>query len=368
MRTTTLTLAATVALVLTGAASAQDRNVDKIYLTDGSVLKDVGVVSEGLQEVEYRSGRNKSTVPSERVLRIEFGQKPKTVDQADTSAGQEDYLDAIAGMQNYVAAVEEKPDKRFPWAAAYARYRIVDFHGVMGDLQALGAAADEVIAKHPDTRYAPLAFLAKAQAFLDAGDVAKAKAAADSFGRFITDKGLAGRWPVEQRLWAALTSGETGKKLEDTLIAVSTDAAEYPSVRNRSEVAIAEALFAGKKYAEAEKIFSSIVKDAKADSRTLAAAWTGLGDCLYYGRFPAAPAEEKPELLKSALKAYLRPVVVYPDESIYVAKAAFHAGRCYQELGGDAEATDRAKRLYAFVITNFKGSRWEREARQFYGR
>jgi len=366
MRTTISTFAATAALVLASAAHAQEKNADKIYLTDGSVLKDVGVVSEGLQGVEYRSGRSKETVASERVLRIDYGQKPKLVDQADAAASQEEYLDALAEMQNYVAEVDEKPDKRFAWAAAYARYRIVELSGIIGDLGALATAADEVVAKHPDTRYAPLAFVAKAQAFVDAGDPAKAKAAAESFGRFVADKGLTGRWPVEQRLWAALTSGDTGKKLEDALVAVSTDAAEYPSVRNRAEVSIAESLFGGKKYPEAEKIFNSIVKDSKADTRTLAAAWTGLGDCLY-GRAAGAGDDVKPTLLKDALKAYLRPVVVYPDESVYVAKAAFYAARCYQELGG-TEANDRAKRLLVFVITNFKGSKWEREAKQFYGR
>jgi len=367
MRTTPFTLTATAALVLAGAASAQEKNADKIYLTDGTVLKDTGVVSEGLMEVEYRSGRNKQTVASERVLRIEYGQKPKVVDQADAAAGQEEYLDAIAEMQNYVASVTDKPDKRYPWAVAYARYRILEFNGIIGELDALAAAADEVVAKHPDTRFAPLAFVAKAQAFVDAGNQARAKSAADSFGKFVTDKGLTGRWPVEQRLWAALTSGDTGKKLEDALIAISSDAAEYPSVRNRAEVSIAESLSAGKKYAEAEQIFSSIATDAKADTRTLAAAWTGLGQCLY-ARAEVAVGEEKATLLKSALKAFLRPVVIYPDESIYVSKAAFLAARCYQQLGGGTEAADRAKRLLVFVITNFKGSRWEREARQFYGR
>jgi hypothetical protein len=372
MRTTTITFAALAALTFAGAADAQDRNADKIYLTDGSVLKDVGVINEGLQDVEYRSGRNnKATVAAERVLRIEYGHKPKLVDQADAAALQEEYLDALSQMQNYVAETDEKPDKRFPWAAAYARYRIVEINGIIGDLESLSMAADDVVAKHTTTRFAPLAFVAKAQAYLDAGNVAKAKAAAESFGRFVSDKALTGRWPVEQRLWAALTSGETGKKLEDTLIAVSTDAAEYPSVRNRAEVSIAESLLAGKKHVEAEKLLTTIVADAKADTRTLAAAWTGLGDCLY-GRATAmnAPeqAEERARLLKDALKAYLRPVVVYPDESVYVAKAAFYAARCYQQLEADPATADRAKRLLAFVINNFKGTQWEREARQFYGK
>ncbi len=180
----------------------------------------------------------------------------------------------------------------------------------------------------------------------------------------MADKQLTGRWVVEQKLWAALTSGETGKKLQDALAAVAADAAEFPSVRNRAEVAIAESLLGGKKIAEAEKVFRDVVKESKADARTMAAAWTGLGDALY-ARAGNASAEEKPAMLKEALKAYMRPVVVYPDESAYVSKAAFLAGRCYQELG-DTESMDRSRKLFTFVITTFKGSRWEREARAFY--
>lgn len=367
MRTTTLLLAATAALVAADSALAQDKNTDRIYLTDGTVLKDVGVTTDGLQQVEYRSGRSKSTVESERILRIEFGLKPKAVDQADGYAKEEEFLDAIAEMQNYLNAIDGKGDKRFPWAAAYARYRLVELHGVIGDVDALSRAAEELVAKDPESRYAPIAFIAKAQALLDSGNVAGAKAAAEGLGRFVEAKALAGRWPVEQRLWAAMTSGNTGKKLEDALAAISADAVEYPSVRNRAEVAIAESLVGGKKLSEAEKIFREIVKDSKADARTLAAAWTGLGDCLYT-RADSAVDDDKATLLRDALKAYLRPVVVYPDESLYVAKAAFYAGRCYQELGGGDEASDRAKRLLTFVIVNFKGTKWEREARSFINR
>ncbi|MEZ6014629.1 MAG: tetratricopeptide repeat protein [Planctomycetota bacterium] len=370
MRTSTLILAAAATFGLAAPVRAQDKNTDKIYLTDGSVMKDVGIVNDGIQEVEYRSGRSKSTVPSERVLRIEYGAKPKTVDLADSDADQDEYIDAVAEMGNYLSETEKKPDKKFPWAAAYARYRLVELNGILGNIEGLGKAADELISKHPDSRYAPLAFVAKAQAMLDAGNAGGAKAAAEAFGRFVQDKGLIGRWPVEQRLWAALASGNTGKKLQEALMGVSTDAAEYPSVRNRAEVSIAESLYGGKDFAGAEKIFNAIVKEAKADARTMAAAWTGLGDCLYT-KAGAAPDDQKVAQLRDSLKAYLRTVVVYPDESLYVAKAAFQAGRCYQEIaraGNDTEATDRAKRLFSFVITNFPGSKWEREARDFYGR
>jgi len=368
MRTSTLFVAATAVLTLATGVRGQDpgKDTDKIYLTDGGVVKDVGVTTEGVNEVEYRNGRNKATVKAEDVLRIEYGRKPKSVDQADTYAEQEGYVDAIAEMETYLGSVDGKPDKRYPWAAAYAQYRLVELNAIIGDLPALSAAADSVANKHGDSRYAPLAFVAKAQALLDAGKAAEAKAAVEGFGRFIEAKSLTGRWSVEQKLWSALTSGKTGKELEADLKAVGVDAAEYPSVRNRAEVAIGEALLGTKKVAEAEKVFREILRESKADSRTLAAAWTGLGDCLRT-RGEAAEAADQPPLFREALIAYMRPVVVYPDEALYVAKAAFYAGRCYQLLGGP-ESIDRAKRLWRHVVVNFPRSRWEREARDFYAK
>jgi TolA-binding protein len=219
-----------------------------------------------------------------------------------------------------------------------------------------------VIKRHADSRYAPLAFVAKAQALVDRDDKAAAKGVATQLGSYLQDKGLAGRWELEQRYWAAVTSGETGKKLQDALAAVSSAAGEYPSVYAQAEVAIAESLLAGGKADEAEKIFRSVSNAAQATSRTMAAAWTGLGDCLW-GKADKASGDDKNALLREAITAYMRPVVMYPNQGAYVARAAFYAGRSFQMIGGD-ESRDRARRLYREVIFKFPGTRWDREARE----
>ena len=354
--------AAVLTLALGGTALAQNDATDRIYLTDGTIIKEVSVSAEGLTEVEYKEGRSKSTVASDRVLRIDYGRKPKLVDQADGLASDEAYLDAIAEMSNYLGEVEDKPDRRFPWAAAYARYRLIEFNRIIGDVEALNGAAEELIGNNPDSRYAPLAFVARAQVLSDNGDLDGAKKAVEAFGNFVDAKSLAGRWPIEQKLWDALTSGKSGKALEDALADVSSSAAQFPTVRNRAEVAIADSMFRRDEVDEAEKIFREIVDDTKADSRTLAAAWTGLGDCLYSRA--GGSTDGKEDHLRAALKAYLRVVVLYEDEFLYVPKAAFYAGRCYSELP-DEEAADRARKLYIYVIRNFPGGRWAREARNF---
>ena len=47
-----------------------------------------------------------------------------------------------------------------------------------------------------------------------------------------------------------------------------------------------------------------------------------------------------------------------------VAKAAFFAGRCFQEVGGE-DSRDRSSRLFRFVMRNFPNARWAQEAREY---
>ncbi len=115
---------------------------DRIYQSDGSILEDVTVVEEGLSTVSYKpSGSKKAkTVDSELVLSIEFSNKPEEVSTADVDASQEAFGSALAGMENYLANLGSKKDKKFPWAANYARFRIIELNALMNDQAALIAS------------------------------------------------------------------------------------------------------------------------------------------------------------------------------------------------------------------------------------
>ncbi len=342
---------------------------DRIYQSDGSILEDVTVVEEGLSTVSYKpSGSKKAkTVDSELVLSIEFSNKPEEVSTADVDASQEAFGSALAGMENYLANLGSKKDKKFPWAANYARFRIIELNALMNDQAALIAGVDALMAEGGDSRYLPLAMIEKIETQLINGDAAGAKEAGTAFKNLITDKGLTQRWKYEQELLALRAdTSKKGASLEKDLQNLSRAAAVFPTVTNAADVATAESLLSRSEFSDAEELFAGVTEDPNADDRTLAAAWTGLGDCLFRrGEAKVGSDDEGANaLFGEARQAFMRTVVNYRFQYAYVAKSAFYAGRCFQLIGGEGAKANSTK-LYYFVMRTFRGSKWADSAQEF---
>ncbi|MFT7668256.1 MAG: tetratricopeptide (TPR) repeat protein [Planctomycetota bacterium] len=339
---------------------------DTIYLLDGSSIPDVKIGSETFKEISYRAGSKSKTVKTDNVLRLEFTAKSPIVDRADTAAVEGQVLAAIDDFNVYLEGfLSDGRRPRFKWEPAYAMYRLVELNGMVGDVDALVASADLLIDKAPESRYLPMVYLAKAEAQFMSGKSPAAQKTLKEFLNLIQAKSLSRRWQVEQKLATILfDSSIKGKDRISKLNAISDQAGEeLPLVRNRAEVAIGEALTGDKKFKEAEEIFGDITENPQADQRTLAAAYTGLGDCLYY-RANKSKGEAKQELLVEAAKAYMRVVVVYKDQSLYVPKAMFWAGRVFDASTVEGDKA-KAQKLYGQVSRDYRGSQWATEANAF---
>jgi len=304
---------------------------DDIYLTDGKTLSDVDVTEETMAEVTYKSDRKTATVASDRVLSITYSEKPQLVDQGDAAMAGDLFVDAEAYLFNFLDGVKERVPSKHKWSRAYAYYRLVIVYGVMGEVGDLASTADEMVTLEPDSRYLPIVLAMKAQVLADSGDKAKAISALGDLEKLAKARGLGDRWKLEVELgkilYGPLTGGAQRKKLED--ISGRAGAAQ-PIVRNKAEASIGASFLAEGKLKEAEGILTAVVADPKADDRTLAAAYAGVGQCL----FRRGEAASDPALLSAALKAYMRVVVLYKNEINYLPESLFFAGRCFQLLGG----------------------------------
>ena len=359
---TSFSLASSMALaafsILTVSAQA-----DTIYMIDGTVIEDVTVQSELLDFVIYRVDAKTQTASSDAILFVEFSSKPLDVDQADAAIADEMLLDALDGLESFLAGMTEPP-RRKPWSFAYALYRLVQVHEIMGEWDKVIATVDHLIVIQPDSRYVPLAQMRKIQALSDSGkDPASAIAA---FKKMINAKGLGDRWRIEADLSSVIHDGtlSVSQKIESLKDLSARAGVSHPLARNRAEVALGEEALRGNKVPAALKIFQGVAADPRADSRTLAAAYLGLGDC-YWARGERNPGEESGKVdLNKALVSYMRIVVVYKAEQRYVPKAMFYAGRCFQLIDGEG-AQEHAKKLYNKLIRYYGGSRWAQEAKGF---
>jgi len=350
------------ALLIAPAASA-----DTIHLTDGKSIEDCQITAETYEVIEYRAGSRKQSVATDKVLRIEYAKRPTLVDRAETAAADEQPHDAIADLETYVQGLLESGKReRYAWAPAFAMYRLVELNRMVGELPAAEAAADRLIEKAPRSRFVPPAYLAKADIQNDQGQGAKALTTINQLEALIQKSKLSRRWALECDLSKVLYDAKLGgKKKRDKLEEVSAKAGrEFPTVRNRADVAEAETYLAAKSFGEAEKIFQRICDDPKADAGTLAAAFTGLGDCLFQRAFGMSTGAEQSELYREALLAFMRVVVVYKDQTRYVPKAMLLAGRIFDQ-SADEISKESAQKLYRSVIRIYGGTPWARDARGF---
>lgn len=361
--------AACSAAALSFLSAAALATPDRIYQSNGSILEDVTIVEEGLSTVTYKASGSKdeSSVDSELVLEIEYSNKPDEVAISDVDASNEAFGSALAGMQNYLENLGGKKDKKFPWAPNYARYRIVELNAFMNDVPAMSAAVDALIADAPESRYVPLAMIDKIDTLLLNGNSAEAKAASTAFKDLIASKGLTQRWKYEQELLALRSdSSKKGESLESALQTLSRAAAVFPTVTNAADVATAESMLARSEFTKAEELFRGVTEASNADDATMAAAYTGLGDCLYRRAEAKVGSDDEgaKKLFEDAQLAFMRTVVNYRFQYAYVAKAAFYAGRCFQQIGGEG-SKEKSSKLLISVIVNFKGSKWADSAKEF---
>lgn len=370
----TLRTVALAALLLPAALAGAAR-ADVIYLVDGSTLSDVDIKTEELSGVTYEQ-KGKSgvqTLDPDKVLSVEYKKKPSLLDQADSLAAEGALADAIDRFNVFVEGVtsgENRKDRQ-AWAPAYALQRVIELRSSLGDAEGVVKAAEALLAKAPDSRHAPEAQLAKAEALKALGKDSQATQALGDLRTMIDAKALSKRWTLRLQLAEVLfDAGVKGQDKRDRLIEIAGQAGRtYPSVANRARVAEGETYLEGSKpdFGAAKKVFEKILADPKADDATMAGAYTGMGDCLFHeAAAKGSGSDASKKDLDAALMAYMRVAVNYRDQTRYAPKAMFYAGRSLDLLGeGDEAAKANARRLYGAVIQNYPGSEWAREARNF---
>ena len=363
MNTFRRTVAFAAALALTTAAALADR----IYLTNGTSLDGVDIANETLAGVTYRAkGKSgEQSVQADQVLRVEYAKLPRLVDEALSDAEDDNLqsaIDTLSDFANGVLSGENKRDKQL-WAPGYALYRAIEFCAAVASqesLQRIVTLSDTLVEKLPDSRYVPLALISKASALRDLGKGKEAGETITALRTLVSTKALSEAFKLEADLLDIETGSLKGQQRRDKLLEVQGKAgSQYPLVKSRARVLEAQTYIEGetKDFSKARQIYDAVIKDPKADDATLAGAYTGMGDCLFQ------EASEKfrtggdaSVILRDAVLSYLRVVLVYKDQSRYVPKAMFQAGRTF-EMMGEGRKPD-ARRMYSSVIQHYPGSEW----------
>ena len=349
MRATTLLLAC----LLTSSATA-----DEIVRTDGKILKEVTIVEETLTQVLYKKGNAQQSVSSDEILSIVYAKKPRLVDEGDNAEAEDDPIGAFDILDQYVEGQIKKPNERKKWAPPYAAWRTVELCQVLDDVAGVVKCTDRLIKNYPDSRFVPAAYLARASSQARQDKQGAAQTTLKELLALVQSKNLSKRWELEANLGLILTDITTkGSAKRDQLQEIIGQAGtQFPTVANRAHVAVGETFLVQidsakeeqkKELAEdARKIFAGIVKDQKADSETLAAAFAGLGTALFH-------QGENHE----ALMNFLRVIVLYEGHSQYVSQSMFYAMLCFRQ-NEDEESRNRYKEMKWKLQQRYPESNW----------
>ena len=104
MRTRNQLLSFSAALLLVPTSA----RADTIFLTDGSMIGDCTVLTEGILSVQYKANKKERSVGSDKVLTIEFDRFPKLVDQAEAALAGDQHLIAVDDFEDYIEKAETK--------------------------------------------------------------------------------------------------------------------------------------------------------------------------------------------------------------------------------------------------------------------
>jgi hypothetical protein len=359
-------------LVLLLGALGVPASADVIHTTDGKEIDDVRIVDESLKTVVYKKGNTEQTVASEEVLSIEYERMPRLLEEAQQSLLEGDVPSALERFDLYVEGQISNPnERRYAWAPAWAAWRALGLRSELADVNGVIEAASRLIRGFPESRYVPAAYLARASAQIQKGDVPAARQTIGELAELVGAKALSKRWELETRLVQIRVDEASPEKKRDQLAAVASAAGgQFPTVRNRALVAEGETYLeqasaietqdaskARELREQARGVFQGIVDDPKAEDETLAGAYTGLGDCLFY----MGIGQKDQEMLRQALMHYLRVPVLYKQESQYVPRALFYAMRCFGLLEDPARARDMKRELKR----SYPRSPWASEADKY---
>jgi hypothetical protein len=346
---------------------------DRITLADGRTLDEVEITNETLGGVLYKQkGKaGEQNVPSDQVLRVEYTNKvPGLIGTgiaaiADLTSPTPRSPSRIAES---VLSGSNKKDKQ-AWAPGYALAMAIETNQSMGSkdsTEKILALADTLIAKTPESRYVPFAYLAKAGAQRDLGKAKEAAETAGALKALVQSKALSDSYVMQAELLEAEIGGQSASKRRDRYVEIGGRAGStFPVVRNRARVLEAETYLEGetKDYAKARKIYEAVTKDPKADAPTLAGAYSGMGDCLFQEAVEKLRSNgDASGTLKDAVLNYLRVVIVYKDQTRYVPRACYQAGKVFEFMGEDNRPN--AMTMYRKVVQEYPGSEWAIKAKE----
>ncbi|MHC4470506.1 MAG: tetratricopeptide repeat protein [Planctomycetota bacterium] len=300
----------------------------------------------------------KQKLDNSKVAEVFWENPPKQWIEARSAMGSGAFEEAIAKFESLA-----KDKKARFWVRMFSFANMAEIYQAMGEWKEAVNSWDRLLRAFPKTKVYTHAHEQKAQAQLNMGDTAGAKATMAALARTPGlpegDKQSSKYWLIYMKQWQAENTkpqndgllrqalSEYTKLLEDV-----EGKDELKNVAVKARLGIGSCLVLLKKYGEAIDFFKKITA-ASDDPAVLAGAFNGLGKCYF--------AQQKWD---PALRAFLRTSINYGEEiPEQTAMALYYSGRCFHLLQGE-DWNNRARLQYQECIKDYPGTKWAKMARE----
>ena len=337
---------------------------DEIILVSGKVLTVQRVLSETYGEVRYKTtGGAEGSKASHLVAKVEHNLGPVVLDDFAQALDLMEAGDFRISIQVFNDVLDDskvmKETGRYAWVKQHTLFRQASCMAALADYEGVAITVDRLLAEIPDTFFFAPALMMKADALALAGNTAEALGVLATLSKAVDTEGLPERWERESELGSLLLDVNTvGKEKERKLQQlVEKNLESFPTVSSRARVEIGNAMVADNRHGDAERFFRLIVQDGQATEHTLAAAYSGLGDCAYHRGLQKEEAEASRADFEEAVLSHLRVVTLYKGAVNLVPRSMFYAGMALHRMN-TANSRKQAKRLASRLNRDYSRSNW----------
>lgn len=335
---------------------------DEIDLVDGRVLEVERVLEETYTEVRYRTrGRAEGRKPSDQVLEVKHDLSSPLLDDYVQGLELMDANDFRGAVQVFDQVLGDKRltgNSRYKWVVQHTLWKEVQCMFSMADYSGASDKVDTLLQTVPETFFYAPALMKKAEAKALARDGDGARKVYEELSAAVGSKDLPERWAREAELGLVLLDPTLkGKARQEKLEGLVAKNAGYPTVASRAKVEIGNTMLAEKDYGRAQSFFQHIADEGKADGRTMAAAWFGLGLIEYQTGLAQEDISKAKAYYERCALDMLRIATMHKDAVSLVPKSLYYAAVSFDRMGGldnRKKATQVAGRLHRL----YPRSRW----------
>jgi hypothetical protein len=336
-------------------ASAQDKGYNDTILTyDGQEYTNVKVVDENFEECLYQSkltGGQSQPVPMSNVKEVIYGRPSYDYDRGKEAYDGEKYDKAL---QLFSKAADRALKGKAPeWTIQYSLFYKGQCELILGDSAGALDSFQTLLSKKENTKFLLDVANAGFDAYVANGD-------ADGAADWIEKDQFKGQSAFRERYnYLKARLSEQRKQYGEAQRAYSdlASGSDDPSVKEEATLGNLRMLRYNKVYGQIQGIAEDVIDDDEASYDMKGAAWCALGDYLLNEADNASAGPDKAKYYKQAMRAFLRPVVMYSPSTGY---ADYHA----RALVGAAICFDKIR---PFLEDELLGPKYKGHAASLYG-